>query len=138
MAGDQVVIFRQQLADACQSACDHVVNDAVIRLWQFLGQLTDLQTRRVPDLPFIAGLFTVEQFEQARLAGAVASDQTHALTAIKLEAHLRQQRIEAVGQGNIGKRKQRHITPFGCSGRHSTCCALALHAIVEHFVGGPL
>ena len=123
----QAVIFGQQLADAFETCGDHVIYLHLPRFRQFLGQLADFQPRREPQLALVRRLLAGDQPEQAGLARPIAANQADPFATIKLEADLVEQRIETVGQGNIGKGKQRHITPFEQSGRHSTCRRPQLH-----------
>ena len=113
IAGDQVVVLGQQLTHPGKAGGNHVIHRLVVSCRQLLRQLANFQTRRKPDVALICPLLAGHQPKQAGLAGAIATDQTHALATVELKAHLVEQRIEAVGQGYIREREQRHNSPVG-------------------------
>ncbi|MNT48807.1 hypothetical protein D3C72_1856090 [compost metagenome] len=103
-----MVVLRDQLADLGQPFGHHVVHAALVGRRQLLRQLADLQRRRAPDLAVVRTLVTLDQLEQAGLAGAVAADDAHPLAPGNLPRHLVQQRRGAVGEGHIGELEQGH------------------------------
>ncbi len=63
-------------------AVEHEIQRAACQGWGFLGDMSDAPLRGYPYLAGISVELALHQREQARLAGTVGSDQTHALTGL--------------------------------------------------------
>ena len=68
-----------------------------------LGYARQLQPRRAPQLAVVRDGGAVNEPQQARLAGAVAADQTNAFARLDHQIDMVEQRHVAVRQGNLGK-----------------------------------
>lgn len=83
----QMVIARQQLANAGQAFGNHVEHRALVGTRQLLRQLADLQSRGAPDFTVVGHLVALDQTQHARFAGAVAADDAHPLAPCDLPGH---------------------------------------------------
>ena len=76
-----------------------------------LGYARQLQRRRAPQFAVIRGGSAVNEPQQARLAGAVAADQTDAFARLDHQIDVIEQRHVTVRQGNLGELNQGHVQP---------------------------
>ena len=92
---DQVVVVGQQGAELAQPAGDHVEHAAARVLRYFLLQPRDPAAAFDPHLAVIGPEVAGQQFQQGRLAGAVAADQGDALAGIDGKVDVFQQQRAA-------------------------------------------
>ena len=88
---DDVVVIGQQRAEFAQSGRDHVEHAAGRVLRHFLFEPGDAAAAFDPHLAVIRLEFAGQQFQQGRLAGAVAADQGNALARFDGEVDAFQQ-----------------------------------------------
>ena len=115
----QVMVLREQLANAVQAFGNHVEHCPSVGHRQFLRQFADLEARGTPHRAVIGLLVAFYQLHHAGLAGAVAADDAHPLTTGDLPGHLVQQRHGAESKGHIAEFEQGH-TLLQKLGAHST------------------
>ena len=115
----QVMITRQQFANAGQAFGNHVEHRALVGARQLLRQLADLQPWCTPDFAVVGHLVALDQTQHARFAGAVAADDAHTLAPRDLPGHSIEQGHGAIGEGYVGKLEQGH-GHLQKQGAHST------------------
>gem|GEM_PF-3185630 len=103
------MIIGQQLlrrADTFRHRLEDAVAGLKLRLLRHVGQL---QARGTPHLPGIGLALARDDFQQARLAGAIAADQADALARLDHQRGAIEQRPVPIGQFESVKSKQGHV-----------------------------
>ena len=91
----ELVIFMQQCGLRTQSAGDRVEYRRLRLQQRFLRHQREFEPRLAPNLAVVGGNFAGDDFEQARFSGAVAADQTNALSRFDHQVGVVEQRYVA-------------------------------------------
>ncbi len=73
----------------------------------------ELQCGREPEPAVVGSCATLDDFQQARLAGAVAPDEADVLARLDHQVRMIEQRDVAVGEGDFGKLEEGHRGRIG-------------------------
>ena len=83
-----MVIGLHEIAEVLEAVGDDVEHRSGIRKWCILRQASCAQARLPPDAPGFGHLLTAGNLKECRLAGAVATDDAHALAPLYLQARV--------------------------------------------------
>ena len=97
----RVVVARHQLAELAETVGDDVDHRAIGRERHVLREPGDAQSRLKPHRAGVGPLFAAQDLQQRRLAGAVSSDQRHALARLDLEQRIVEQRHVPEREGDM-------------------------------------
>lgn len=82
-------------------AIDYEVHCGAARIRAFLGDVSENIIWMYAELPFVGLQFAQEHHEQRRLATAVRTDQTHALTGMRLECDVLDEQISPAANADL-------------------------------------
>ena len=102
------MVFEQDLLQRAQACCDRFEHRMPRLELRLLRNEADAQIRRAPDRAVVEGVAAGNDFEERRLAAAVAADQRDALAGVEREIGVIEERRIAKGEGRPVQRDERH------------------------------
>jgi len=103
------VVFDEQASDGAESRGDRFVHGAAGLEGGLLLDRCEREAGRAPHAPVVRLRAALDELQQARLAGAVAADEAHALAGLEDEVGAIEQRDMAESEARGGELDERHF-----------------------------